>query len=95
MMPTLECVGYETILKPEYVETQKVLAMAGSWQQRYGMNGDVNNDGEVNNLDLTLVGHNFGAIPLIHRQADVDGDGAVNVLDLILVANMFQGVHTD
>ena len=95
MIPTLNAWDAKQLLKPEYVETQKVLAMAGSWQQRYGLNGDVNNDGEVNNLDLTLVGQNFGVIPLVHRQADVDGDGVVNVLDLILVANMFQGVHTD
>ena len=92
VMPTLNAWTLSQLLKPEYVETQKVLAMAGNWQQRYGLNGDVNNDGEVNNLDLTLVGQNFGVIPLVHRQADVDGDGVVNVLDLILVSNMFEGV---
>ena len=92
MIPTLNAWDAKQLLKPEYVETQKVLAMAGSWQQRYGLNGDVNNDGQVNNLDLTLVGQNFGINSLAHPQADVDGDGVVNVLDLILVANMFEGV---
>ncbi len=95
MMPTLNAWTISQLLKPEYVETQKVLAVAGSWQHRYGLNGDVNNDGQVNILDLTLVGQNFGISSLAHLQADVDGDGVVNVLDLILVANMFQGVHTD
>ena len=92
VMPTLNAWDATQLLKPEYVGTQKVLAMVGGWQQRYGLNGDVNNDGQVNILDLTLVGHNFGSIPLTHRQADVDGDGVVNVLDLILISNMFEGV---
>ena len=94
VMPTLNAWDATQLLRPEYVETQKVLAMAGGWQQRYGLNGDVNNDGQVNILDLTLVGQNFGVIPLTHRQADIDGDGVVNVLDLILVANMFEGTTT-
>lgn len=91
VMPTLNAWTISQLLKPEYVETQKVLATANGWQQRYGLSGDVNNDGQVNILDLTLVAQNFGVIPLAHRQADIDGDGVVDVLDLILVANMFGG----
>ena len=89
MMPTLNAWDAKQLLQPEYVETQKVLAMAGGWQPRYGLNGDVNNDGRVNILDLTLVAHNFDAIPLRHLRADVNGDGTVNILDLVLVANAF------
>ena len=91
VMPTLNAWDATQLLRPEYVGTQKVLAMARGWQQRYGLNGDVNDDGRVNILDLTLVAQNFGVIPLTHRQADIDGDGVVDVLDLILVANMFEG----
>ncbi len=44
---------------------------------------DVNADGAVNILDLTLVGSRFGSTD---AEADVNGDGTVNILDLILVA---------
>ena len=87
MMPTLNAWDAKQLLQPEYVETQQVLASAGGWQPRYGLNGDVNNDGQVNILDLILVAQNFGAVPLHHLQADVNGDEVVNVLDLILVAH--------
>ena len=73
----------------EFVEVHKVLESARGWQHEYGLNADVNGDGIVNILDLTLVGQNIGVMPLSHIQADVNGDGLINVLDLILVANMF------
>ena len=77
-------------LRPERVETHQLLEMAvRTHQHRYGLNGDVNNDGEVNILDLTLVGQNIGVTLPNPLQADVNGDGLVNVLDLILVSNMF------
>lgn len=47
---------------------------------------DVNGDGIVNILDLTLVARGFGTDGL---EADVNGDGVVNVLDLVFVANQF------
>ena len=47
---------------------------------------DVNGDGVVNILDLTLVAQGFGTDSL---EADVNGDGVVNVFDLVLVANQF------
>ena len=46
-------------------------------------NYDLNRDGQVNILDLVLVGQNFGQA---HPQADVNGDGIVNIFDLIAVA---------
>ena len=91
MMPTLNAWDVKQLLRPEYVETQNLLAMAGEWQHRYGLNGDVNSDGIVNILDLTLVARNVGIMPLTHLQADINGDGAVDVMDLILVSNMIQG----
>ena len=45
---------------------------------------DVNGDGVVNILDLTLVAQGFGTDSL---EGDVNGDGAVNVFDLVFVAN--------
>ncbi|MXZ01719.1 hypothetical protein F4Y93_14160 [Candidatus Poribacteria bacterium] len=48
---------------------------------------DVNKDGVVNILDLTLVASNFGETGDI--DADVNGDNVVNILDLTLVAAHF------
>ena len=47
---------------------------------------DVNGDGVVNILDLTLVAQAFGKDGL---QGDVNEDGVVNVFDLVFVANQF------
>ena len=47
---------------------------------------DVNGDGVVNILDLTLVAQGFGTDSL---EADMNGDGVVNVFDLVFVANAF------
>ena len=80
-------------LKAERVETHALLATARTWQHQYGLNGDVNGDGVVNILDLTVVGQNVG-VPFALPQADLDGDGLVNVLDMILVSNMFEGITT-
>ena len=46
--------------------------------------GDVNKDGIVNVLDLTLVASNFGKRG--RNDADVNKDGIVNIIDLTLVA---------
>ena len=49
---------------------------------------DVNGDGVVNILDLTLVASRFGAGPTEDQRLnpDVNADGFVNILDLTLVA---------
>ena len=48
---------------------------------------DVNEDGIVNIIDLTLVASNFGIQGT--NAADVNGDGIVNIIDLTLVAAAF------
>ena len=48
---------------------------------------DVNKDGVVNIIDLTLVASNFGETGGI--AADVNADGVVNIVDLTLVAGAF------
>ena len=48
---------------------------------------DVNGDGVVNIIDLTLVASNFGKIG--QNAADVNDDGVVNIIDLTLVAAAF------
>ena len=47
---------------------------------------DVNGDGIVNILDLTIIAQGFGTDSL---EGDVNGDGVVNVFDLVFVANQF------
>ena len=48
--------------------------------------GDLNGDGVVNILDLTIVAR---AIGTDKREGDVNGDGVINVFDLVFVANQF------
>ena len=49
---------------------------------------DVNADGVINILDLTLVAANFGTTPAADQtpNSDVNGDGIVNILDLTFIA---------
>ena len=47
---------------------------------------DVNGDGVVNILDLTIVAQGFGTD---NPDADVNADGVVNVFDLVFIANQF------
>ncbi|MDE0689601.1 MAG: dockerin type I domain-containing protein [Candidatus Poribacteria bacterium] len=51
---------------------------------------DVNKDGVVNILDLTLIASNFGKSE--ENDADVNADGLVNILDLTLVAAAFGNI---
>ena len=52
---------------------------------------DVNADGVINILDLTLVAGQFGTAAAADQplSTDVNGDGTVNILDLTLVASHF------
>ena len=52
---------------------------------------DINTDGVINILDLTLVASHFGETPTADQSPnpDVNGDGIVNILDLTLVASHF------
>ena len=52
---------------------------------------DVNADGFVNILDLTLIASHFGATPPEDQvpNPDINRDGKVNILDLVLAANYF------
>ena len=49
--------------------------------------GDINRDGVVDILDLTIVGARFGQRG--QNSADLNGDGLVDIVDLVLVANAF------
>ena len=47
---------------------------------------DVNEDGKVNILDLTLVANKIGIAVPVNSRVDVNQDGDVNILDLVQVA---------
>ena len=49
--------------------------------------GDINRDGVVDILDLTIVGARFGQRG--QNSADLNEDGLVDIVDLVLVANEF------
>ena len=49
--------------------------------------GDANNDGIVNSIDLALIRASFGLRD--NPRADLNGDGVVNALDLALVRKLF------
>jgi len=52
--------------------------------------GDINRDGDVNILDLSILLANFGKSgeAMLNPGADINEDGDVNILDLsILLAN--------
>ena len=49
-------------------------------------NGDVNQDGSVNVLDIILVAQNLGQKQPSNPRVDVNKDGQVNILDLVFVA---------
>ena len=80
VIPTLRLGGVD-YLDPDRVETHKLLELARE-RQNYRF-GDVNGDGVVNILDLTLVAQHIGES---HPEADINRDGIVNILDLTLVA---------
>ena len=54
---------------------------------------DVNADGIVDILDLTMVASEFGE--QVQNTADVNGDGVVNILDLVQVAAAFGNTVSD
>lgn len=69
------------------LEIHRLLQLVGE-RQNYRF-GDVNGDGVVNILDLTLVAQQIGTPNPSNRRVDVNKDGVVNILDLVLVANAF------
>jgi len=50
---------------------------------------DVNSDGVVDDLDLSIVIKHFGESPPSDPKADVNKDGNVNILDLVLISQHF------
>ena len=79
---TLELV--EVILTDSAAQELAVTKRDGEVVVRASLPTDLNKDGSVNVLDLTLVARDLGKTGSL--ASDVNGDGAVNVLDLVTVA---------
>jgi len=66
------------------------LALIGYFvvHQSHAANADINGDGSVNILDLSILAANYGKTGRTFAQGDINGDGTVSILDLsILAAN--------
>ena len=74
----------EVILSDSAANALSVTTRNGEVVVRQSAPWDLNNDGTVNVLDLTLVARDLGKTG--SPAGDVNGDGSVNVLDLVLVA---------
>ena len=74
----------EVILSDSAANALSVTRRNGEVVVRQSAPWDLNNDGTVNVLDLTLVARDLGKTG--SPAGDVNGDGSVNVLDLVLVA---------
>ena len=57
--------------------------------------GDIDGNGKVNILDLTLVASNLSVVTPANPNVDANGDGIVNILDLVLVAQHFDAIGGD
>ena len=68
-----------------------LLLLISSTAHAANINGDVNGDGVVNILDLTLVASHFGESvdPSEAPNPDVNSDGIVDIRDLVFVASRF------
>ena len=76
-----------------------LLVAAPSWAQQ-GSDPDLNDDGVVNILDISLVGGCFGQDPAttpVCAVADRDGDGVIGASDIndIVLYRNFHGAQWD
>ena len=77
----------QTLASGSWAGTVLLWDLAPTSPESEGIAEDVNKDGIVNIIDLTLVASNFGKSG--ENSADVNGDGVVNIIDLTLVAGAF------
>jgi 5-hydroxyisourate hydrolase-like protein (transthyretin family) len=64
-----------------------------SFQFRQEIGADINGDGKVNILDITLVAQAWGSYPGHPRwnpKCDLDGNGVVNIIDITMVAREYK-----
>ena len=74
-----------------------LLLLISSTAHAANIKGDVNGDGVVNILDLTLVASHFGESVDASEapNPDINGDGIVDIRDLVLVAGRFGQSESD
>lgn len=86
VVPTIK-VSFAGQLEDHDVEIHNIIASAQNWQPDFEfVDGDLNNDAEVNILDLIIVANNFEQQTPSNSKVDVNKDGQVNILDLVFVS---------
>jgi len=78
--------------QPSYAETPVIATGTASFIAHDHVVGDVNGDGKVDIVDLSLVGGSFGAQPgngNWNGAADTNHDGTIDIIDLVTVAGYF------
>jgi hypothetical protein len=64
-----------------------------SFQVKQVIAADINGDGKVNILDITLVAQAWGSHPGEPRwnpKCDLDGNGVINIIDITMVAREYK-----
>ena len=85
------------IILAKVVLSLSLLLLMSSTAHAANIEGDVNGDGVVNILDLTLVASHFGESVDASEapNPDINGDGIVDIRDLVLVAGRFGQSESD
>ena len=63
------------------------LGIAGPWVPPGELKADFNNDGVIDDLDLTILANNWDTCGKTHEEGDANDDGCVDDLDLTALAN--------
>lgn len=63
-------------------------------KKSHAASADVNSDGTVNILDLSIIATNWNKTAMSFGQGDLNGDGSVNVLDLSILATNWGTAQT-
>jgi hypothetical protein len=83
---TLEIEVPWALLRPE-LPPQQAEVKNFAFEYR-AVSGDVTGDGEVNLMDLGVLGSNWGRVDMAARQGELTGDGKVDISDLaVLMVN--------
>jgi chitodextrinase len=63
---------------------------ASATTQNVSGNGDVNNDGDVNLLDIQVIVADFGKTSGYNSRSDQNSDGAINIYDVMVVVRNWE-----
>lgn len=91
-VPSGSVTGNYTVIASATYENQAATASA-IFQIKQTIPADINGDGKVNIIDITLVAMAWGSVPGQPRwdsRCDLDGNGIINIIDITLVAREYR-----